>query len=563
MKYTIKQKLIVSYLIVSLIFGLASFISYKNAKEANESYEYLIDTVSEIRSITQEIQTNIALQIGYYRAYMLYENPKMRENLNDTNKRIEDLINEGKELATLQETRDRLDEIAEINREFGQLANEIMDSITIDKQKALAKGLEEIVPITNNLTEKSEALHKMLKVDILDKQVKETKNNTRSGMTQVLIISIIATLFALGSGVIISLLISRPIVKLANLTKQVASGDLNVETLTIKSKDEIYYLNESFEQMTNNLREMIRGIATNSDQVAASAEQLNASAEQSSKAAEAVASSIQEIAAGAEGATTKLENNSKSIQQVVQGVLRISESTMNVSQLSKKTTIEAEEGGKFVEDNLSQMKFIHESVRRSNEVISSLSQRSQEIGNILDVISGIADQTNLLALNAAIEAARAGEHGKGFAVVADEVRKLAEQSQVSAKNIAELISVIQKDTEESVRIMSEVMENAEQGVKVSVETSNKFTQILDSTRKITPQIEEVTAAVQQISANIEEVSTSVDEIAKNAQSNAMISEEVAAATEEQLASMQEIDASAQALAVMAEELKVLVSRFKI
>ncbi|WP_374722819.1 methyl-accepting chemotaxis protein [Peribacillus tepidiphilus] len=563
MKYTIKQKLIVSYLIVSLIFGLASFISYKNAKEANESYEYLIDTVSEIRSITQEIQTNIALQIGYYRAYMLYENPKMRENLNDTNKRIEDLINEGKELATLQETRDRLDEIAEINREFGQLANEIMDSITVDKQKALAKGLEEIVPITNNLTEKSEALHKMLKVDILDKQVKETKNNTRSGMTQVLIISIIATLFALGSGVIISLLISRPIVKLANLTKQVASGDLNVETLTIKSKDEIYYLNKSFEQMTNNLREMIRGIATNSDQVAASAEQLNASAEQSSKAAEAVASSIQEIAAGAEGATTKLENNSKSIQQVVQGVLRISESTMNVSQLSKKTTIEAEEGGKFVEDNLSQMKFIHESVRRSNEVISSLSQRSQEIGNILDVISGIADQTNLLALNAAIEAARAGEHGKGFAVVADEVRKLAEQSQVSAKNIAELISVIQKDTEESVRIMSEVMENAEQGVKVSVETSNKFTQILDSTRKITPQIEEVTAAVQQISANIEEVSTSVDEIAKNAQSNAMISEEVAAATEEQLASMQEIDASAQSLAVMAEELKVLVSRFKI
>lgn len=563
MKYTIKQKLIVSYLIVSLIFGLASFISYKNAKEANESYEYLLDTVSEIRSITQEIQTNIALQIGYYRAYMLYENPKMRENLNDTNKRIEDLINEGKELATLQETRDRLDEIAELNREFGQQANEIMDSITIDKQKALAKGLEEIVPITNHLTEKSEALHKMLKVDILDKQVKETKNNTRSGMTQVLIISIIATLFALGCGVIISLLISRPIVKLANLTKQVASGDLNVETLTIKSKDEIYYLNESFEQMTNNLREMIRGIATNSDQVAASAEQLNASAEQSSKAAEAVASSIQEIASGAEGATTKLENNSKSIQQVVQGVLRISDSTMNVSQLSKKTTIEAEEGGKFVEDNLSQMKFIHESVRRSNEVISSLSQRSQEIGNILDVISGIADQTNLLALNAAIEAARAGEHGKGFAVVADEVRKLAEQSQVSAKNIAELISVIQKDTEESVRIMSEVMENAEQGVKVSVETSNKFTQILDSTRKITPQIEEVTAAVQQISANIEEVSTSVDEIAKNAQANAMISEEVAAATEEQLASMQEIDASAQALAVMAEELKVLVSRFKI
>ena len=195
-------------------------------------------------------------------------------------------------------------------------------------------------------------------------------------------------------------------------------------------------------------------------------------------------------------------------------------------------------------------------------MIQSLHKRSKEVSSILDVITGIANQTNLLALNAAIEAARAGEHGKGFAVVADEVRKLAEQSQQSAKEILTIIQGIEHDTESSVHIMSRVTDDVQAGVKVSNEAIEKFNQILQSTKEITPQMEEVSAIAQQISAAVQEVSATANELAIIAQANAATSEEVAAATEEQLASMEEISSSARALSAMAEELREILSHFK-
>ena len=217
---------------------------------------------------------------------------------------------------------------------------------------------------------------------------------------------------------------------------------------------------------------------------------------------------------------------------------------MKVSELSHHTTTQAEEGGKAVTNTVNQMNSIHESIMESNAMIKSLYERSKDISSILDVITGIADQTNLLALNAAIEAARAGEHGKGFAVVADEVRKLAEQSQQSAKEISEIVQGIQKDTESSVQLMTRVTGDVQAGVQVSNEAIEKFNQILQSTKEITPQMEDVSATAQQMSASVQEVTSIANELAVIAKGNATTSEEVAASSEEQLASMEEISASA-------------------
>ncbi|PJN89110.1 methyl-accepting chemotaxis protein [Bacillus sp. mrc49] len=562
MKFSIKKKLIMSSMLISIIFGVSAFISYTSMKEMNKDYDYIIDNITEVNTNAQSIQNEATRQVSYIRGYLLYGTSEMKENVYTSNEKINQLIAQAKDISSMAETDRQLEDIQESNAAWIAENTKLIEVAAKDVNEAKKLAQEKVVPISTKLGEQTYALNESTE-GVIKAKVKEAKEQSEKATDKILIISIFAFIFAIAAGWLTANLISKPLKKLGAAANQVAEGNLMVERIELKSRDELSELNQSFEKMTKHLRDTLTAISANAGMVAASADQLSSSVNQSSIAAETVATSIQEISGASEKTTKQLEGSLGTLNEVVQGIVRISDSTSSVAELSRESAMQAEEGSHFVEENLNQMRFIHESVNQSNQVIGSLSDRSHEIGKIIEVITGIAGQTNLLALNAAIEAARAGEHGKGFAVVAEEVRKLAEQSQTSTKLIADLINGMQNDTRDSVNIMKKVMENAEEGVKVSVETSNKFSQILDSTRSITPKIEEIKASVQQISASIDEVAQVSNDMTAHAQENAANSEEVAASTEEQLASMEEVNSSIRSLSSMAEELEDMVGKFNI
>lgn len=343
---------------------------------------------------------------------------------------------------------------------------------------------------------------------------------------------------------------------------QLSNGDLSTR-IKHKVKDETKAIIDSLNKVAESFTFMITAAQRVGHEVSASSEGLSNIIEQSTQVTNQIAQSIQEVAAGTESQLQNTEEIVNVIEEVARGVQGIAENSSVVSESSKKMQEEAEQGNKSILGVIAKMNSINQSVYETNSAIQSLGEKSKSIDQIIDTITNISSQTNLLALNAAIEAARAGEQGRGFAVVAEEVRKLAEQSSLSASQISGIIQDIQKETETSVRNMNKVYIEFEDGMKVVNETGGIFKSILDSAITVAEQIQEVSASSEEISASSEEVAASVVEVSKLSREFSGNAQNVAAASEEQLASMEEMAVSSASLNQKAEELQAQIQKFKV
>lgn len=357
--------------------------------------------------------------------------------------------------------------------------------------------------------------------------------------------------------------VTRPISLLQEASEKISQGDLNVPKLNISERNELGQLAKSFDKMVSHLRQLVVQVSDSAEQVSSSSQQLSANANHSAQALNHVANTMTSVADNAEQQFAAIHDATGAVDTLSQKIFQIAAYNQDVVAEAEKTAKAAEAGQEAVNLVSNQMNQIEQTVEDSASVVIQLGHRSKEIGQIVDTISGIAGQTNLLALNAAIEAARAGEQGRGFAVVADEVRKLAEQSQAATLQISEMIQEIQKETGKAVQAMDAGKREVKIGTEVVITTGSKFTEIRTFIESLSRQIQNISSVVDDMTSDSQQIVRAVHDIEKVTQTTVQGTQNVSAATQEQLASMEEISAGSSSLSELAIDLQTGVSKFKL
>lgn len=355
--------------------------------------------------------------------------------------------------------------------------------------------------------------------------------------------------------------IRKPLIELSESAEKISQGDLT-QHIEVRTHDEIGKLAQSFNEMSAKLKHVIQAVQNSIENVAASSEELTASAGQTTQATEHITTSIEQFSNSTEHQNDMIEKSSVQLNEMDRSLSHMVDTTSHMMESSIDSSKTAQAGGELVQKTAGQMQTIEQAVKEAELVIQGLEQKSKDITNILGVINGIADQTNLLALNAAIEAARAGEAGRGFSVVAEEVRKLAEQSVSSSKEIESLTNEIVEEIEKSQKMFKQVAGEVQAGLNITDETKVSFEKITDKTSEMTEQMKQMNGTAKELSHGSNDISHAVNQIKELSRESSAGFQDIAASAEEQLASMEEISSSSATLSQMAEELRELIKQFK-
>jgi methyl-accepting chemotaxis protein len=529
MKFTLGKKLCLGFGVVLSFLVFSSAMGYVKARKVSRSEE-----------------TTFRLSVPSMRAAI-----QLQRDLNQTQVKGRQTILAGSEPARLAATRKLFEEtwtdvakdmmvMDELAPKWGDPQNRERFS-EVKKQLVILRGVQEeainlaasgkknaLARAGNLSAERATPVNRAMKAslgtmaDSFDKLVDQNRDELKAYNLALSLTIVLTTLLALAAGVAVALLMSRRILRatrsLLVQAEAISTGDLTCEDLEIQSDDELGDLAAAINKMNGNLKRMIRAISENSLQVASASEELSSSASLQAQGADSQKDQTAQIAAA--------------MQEMASTVQQVSENCERATEAAHRAAETAREGGTVVQQALAQMRSIAESVGGTARKIEELGKSSDRIGRVAAVIDDIADQTNLLALNAAIEAARAGEQGRGFAVVADEVRKLAERTTTATKEIAEMIATIQDGTKGAVQAMQIGSQQVQDGVSSTARAGESLQQIIRMSEEVGSMISQIDTAAAQQSQATAGVNQNMDRIAQVVKESAVAARESAKACQD-------------------------------
>ncbi|GIN41941.1 methyl-accepting chemotaxis protein [Heyndrickxia oleronia] len=555
---SIKAKMLFGFsLVILLVIGLGIY-NFSVTVSSNKTAQNIANSELPLLSANKGLVATIANRIATARGYVLFGG--------DYKDRFNAYTEEGQKYEAIVRgvhASDEFNRLMDQTKEWREfIQDKVFDEYDKGNVEKAKDNLQESITVGRDLLNGYQKL-----ADESEKQINQKEQDViESGQTSLLvgtIVTILVIIISFAVAFITSNKISKPIKHVMQRMKLIANGDLSQEPLQTTLKDEVGHLIIATNEMNRQTRDLLNRINTVSGSVTSQSEELSQSANEVKSGSEQIAITMQELASGTEVQANNTNELSSIMGSFTLKVEEANEKGKLIQQSSNQVLSMASEGKKLMESSNEQMAKIDQIVQGAVQKVQSLDSQSREISTLVSVINDIAEQTNLLALNAAIEAARAGEHGKGFAVVADEVRKLAEQVSHSVTDITSIVINIQKESGMVAESLLNGYSEVEKGTSQIQTTGKTFTEINEAVIKMVNSITTISDSLSEMEDNSLKMNRSIEEIASISQESAAGVEQTSASSQQISSSMEEIAGNSEDLSKLAEELNALVNQFKL
>jgi len=544
-------------ILLSIFMALYNFIAVTSI---NDNTTEIVEKDLELLIADSNYAFIVAQRTALIRGYILNGDDSYKELYRSYKEETKELQQKLLEMSSSKEIEEIINKSVEWEN---AIEIYVIPAYEVGNEKAARNSLEEKVnPLANSIISQLDKLSENRETRIREagsEVIKEGNSIKFNGIVLSLLVLILGGV----TSYIIANKISQPIKQAVSHLREIATGNLTVEDLSSKSRDEISELIEAVNMMKNDLSNIVVDISKSSDVVKIRSSELKASADEVSQGTEQMAATMEELSSGIETQAHSSTELSHGMNEFIENIKVANNDGQLAYQSSKQVLGKTEQGNQLMNESITQMEKINSIVKTAVEKVQGLDEKSRDITQLVKVIQEIANQTNLLALNAAIEAARAGEHGKGFAVVADEVRKLAEQVGNSIGEITQIVKNVQEESSSVVQELQNGYQFVEEGTDKIVETGSTFKEINRMVTEMVGNIEGITKRLNEITDKGHMMNDSISHIASISEESAAGVEEATASIEETNGSMYEIANNAEILSNIAEELNGLVQRFKL